>query len=122
MCFELVSDFELRISDLPWCGYSDLFRNAIWRRGLRLATILCLAQVSSKDLKMRNLTAIIHKADPDEGGYWATCIEVPGANGQGETRQECLENLKEAVRLLLEVEREEALRCDPKGEEVPIAI
>ena len=71
---------------------------------------------------MRNLTAIIHKADPDEGGYWATCIEVPGANGQGETRQECLENLKEAVRLLLEVEREEALRCDPKGEEVPIAI
>ena len=71
---------------------------------------------------MRNLTAIIHKADPDEGGYWATCIEVPGANGQGKTREECLENLKEAVRLLLEVEREEALRRDPKGEEVPIAV
>ncbi len=71
---------------------------------------------------MQNLTAIIHQGGPDEGGYWATCIEVPGANGQGETRQECLENLKEAVSLLLEVEREEALRCDPKGEEVPIAI
>jgi predicted RNase H-like HicB family nuclease len=79
-------------------------------------------KLASKGIKMQNLTAIIHQGDPDEGGYWATCIEVPGANGQGETRQECIENLKEAVRLLLEVEREEALRCDPKGEEVPIAI
>ena len=28
-------------------------------------------------------TAIIEKAS--EGGFWATCAEVPGANGQGET-------------------------------------
>ena len=29
------------------------------------------------------LTAIIEAAA--EGGYWAICPEVPGANGQGET-------------------------------------
>ncbi|MDJ0578825.1 type II toxin-antitoxin system HicB family antitoxin [Crocosphaera sp.] len=29
------------------------------------------------------LTAIIEAAE--EGGYWAICPEVPGANGQGET-------------------------------------
>ncbi len=29
------------------------------------------------------LTAIIEAAP--EGGYWAICLEVPGANGQGET-------------------------------------
>jgi hypothetical protein len=29
------------------------------------------------------LTAIIESAP--EGGYWATCPEIPGANGQGET-------------------------------------
>ena len=71
---------------------------------------------------MRNLTAIIHKGDADEGGFWATCIEVSGANGQGETREECLNDLRNAVRLLLEVERDEALKLDPCGEEVTIGI
>ncbi|HEX3627626.1 MAG TPA: type II toxin-antitoxin system HicB family antitoxin [Verrucomicrobiae bacterium] len=51
---------------------------------------------------MKKLTAIIHRGGPMEGGYWATCLEVPGANGQGETREECLQNLKEAIQLLLE--------------------
>ncbi|MCZ7578388.1 MAG: type II toxin-antitoxin system HicB family antitoxin [Dehalococcoidia bacterium] len=34
-------------------------------------------------------TAIVEPAD--EGGFWAYCPEVPGANGQGETVQEALE-------------------------------
>ncbi len=46
------------------------------------------------------LTAIIEKAP--EGGYWAICPEVPGANGQGETVEEAKENLKEAVSLILD--------------------
>ena len=46
------------------------------------------------------LTAIIEKAP--EGGYWAICPEVPGANGQGETVKEAKENLREAVSLILE--------------------
>jgi predicted RNase H-like HicB family nuclease len=46
------------------------------------------------------LTAIIEKAP--EGGFWAICPEVPGANGQGETIQEAKENLREAVALILE--------------------
>ena len=46
------------------------------------------------------LTAIIETAP--EGGYWAICPEVPGANGQGETVTEAKENLKEAVALILE--------------------
>ena len=71
---------------------------------------------------MRQLTAILHKGDPDEGGFWATCLEVPGANGQGETEQECLEDLAEAVRLLLEVGREEALKADPTAKELPLAV
>jgi len=28
-----------------------------------------------------------------EGGYWAICPEVPGANGQGETKEEAKDNL-----------------------------
>jgi predicted RNase H-like HicB family nuclease len=46
------------------------------------------------------LTAIIEAAP--EGGYWAICPEIPGANGQGETVIEAKENLKEAVALILE--------------------
>jgi predicted RNase H-like HicB family nuclease len=71
---------------------------------------------------MRHLTAIVHPGEPDEGGFWATCLEVPGANGQGATKEECLASLAEAVRLLLEIEREHALGSDPDAEEVSIAV
>ncbi len=43
-------------------------------------------------------TAIIEAAP--EGGYWAICPEVPGANGQGETVNETKESLKEAIELI----------------------
>ena len=46
------------------------------------------------------LTAKIDKAS--EGGYWATCLEVSGANGQGETVKEAKTSLKDAVMLILE--------------------
>jgi len=71
---------------------------------------------------MRTLTAIIHAGEPDEGGFWATCLEVPGANGQGETRDECLENLAQAVKLVLDVNEEEALRDDPRAERASLAV
>ena len=71
---------------------------------------------------MRQFTAIIHQGDPDEGGFWATCLEVPGANGQGETKEECLASLSDANRLMLELNREEALQSDPRAEEIQIAV
>jgi predicted RNase H-like HicB family nuclease len=71
---------------------------------------------------MKRFTAIVHRGEPDEGGFWATCLEVPGANGQGETREECLENLKAAIPLLLETEREEAFRLDPQAETEEVVL
>ena len=65
---------------------------------------------------MKQFTAIVHRGEPDEGGFWATCLEVPGANGQGQTRGECLDSLKEAIQLLIDTEREEAFRLDPEAE------
>ena len=64
-----------------------------------------LKEVITEILKLEDtingeLAAII-EATP-EGGYWAICPEVPGANGQGETVLEAKENLKEAVALILE--------------------
>jgi predicted RNase H-like HicB family nuclease len=62
------------------------------------------------------------QGEPDEGGFWATCLEVPGANGQGETRDECLGNLAEAVQLLLDTGREEAFRLDPQAETAELLL
>jgi len=44
------------------------------------------------------LTAIIEAAP--EGGYWAICPEVPGANGQGKTVAEAKRSLRDAIRLI----------------------
>jgi predicted RNase H-like HicB family nuclease len=60
---------------------------------------------------MRNeFTAII-----EQDGDWhiAYCPEVPGANGQGRTIEECRANLAEAIGLILQDRREDVLRGLP---------
>jgi predicted RNase H-like HicB family nuclease len=59
------------------------------------------------------LTAIIENAP--EGGYWAICPEISGANGQGETIEEAKENLKESVSLIIEDRLEDIKRGLPKN-------
>ena len=44
-------------------------------------------------------TAIIERGD---GWYIAYCPEIPGANGQGHTFQECRKSLLQAIALILE--------------------
>ena len=58
---------------------------------------------------MRNeFTAVIERAP--EGGYWAYCPEIPGANGQGETVEECRESLRRGIGMILQDRREDGLR------------
>ena len=61
------------------------------------------------DLK---LTAEIHC---DGEWYVGFCPEVPEANGQGKTSEECVQSLKEAILLLMQDRREDAARKLPKG-------
>ncbi len=56
-------------------------------------------------------TAIIEPAP--EGGFWAICPEVPGANGQGETIEEIKDNLRQAIELILEDRKADILRGLP---------
>ncbi len=56
-------------------------------------------------------TAIIEE---DDGWFIAYCPEIPGANGQGKTIEECRENLAEAINLILEDRRDDALRGVPE--------
>lgn len=56
-------------------------------------------------------TAIIEAAP--EGGYWAICPEVPGANGQGDTIEETKDSLRQAIELMLEDRKTDILRGLP---------
>ena len=55
-------------------------------------------------------TAIIEK---DDDWYIAYCPEVPGANGQGRTIEECKASLADAITLILEDRREDGMRGLP---------
>ncbi len=60
---------------------------------------------------MRNeFTALIER---DNDWYIAYCPEIPGANGQGRTPAEARASVDEAIALILEDRREDALRGLP---------
>ncbi len=53
-------------------------------------------------------TAIIEAAP--EGGFWAVCPEVPGANGQGDSVEDAKTSLRDAIRLIFEDRLEDGRR------------
>lgn len=55
-------------------------------------------------------TVVLHTAE--EGGYWVEVPSLPGCFSQGETVDEALKNIKEAIELHIRALREE-------GSEVP---
>jgi predicted RNase H-like HicB family nuclease len=59
-------------------------------------------------------TAIIEK---DEDWYIAYCPEIPGANGQGRSKEEARQSLADAIELILEDRREDGLRGVPDDAE-----
>jgi predicted RNase H-like HicB family nuclease len=73
---------------------------------------------SRKCRKLRNMrnefTAVF-----EQDGEWtiAYCPEIPGANGQGHSRDEARQNLANAIALILEDRREDSLRGLPPDAE-----
>jgi predicted RNase H-like HicB family nuclease len=64
---------------------------------------------------MRNrYTALVQR---DGKWFIAFCPEVPEANGQGKTREECLESLAAAIELVLDYRREQGRENAPRGAE-----
>ena len=54
----------------------------------------------------RRFTVVLQKESG--GGYSVRCVEIPEAINQGETREEALKNIKEAIELVLEYLEEKA--------------
>jgi predicted RNase H-like HicB family nuclease len=60
--------------------------------------------------------------DQDEDGVWVVeCPSIPGCVSQGETKEEALENIKEAIALCLEVRAEQGLPLTIETREVEVA-
>ena len=73
--------------------------------------VAALTQPYLDDVRMGDVPATVKAVDGREG-YIGFVEELPGANTQGETLEEARANLQEAVRLVLESNRqlaEEAL-------------
>ena len=61
----------------------------------------------------------------ERDGDWviAYCPEIPGANGQGRTKEEARKSLADAIALILEDRREEGLRgVPPDAEQETITV
>jgi predicted RNase H-like HicB family nuclease len=61
-------------------------------------------------MMQNQFTAIMER---DREWFVAYCLEIPGANGQGASRDACLRNLSEAIALVLQDRRDDALRGLP---------
>jgi predicted RNase H-like HicB family nuclease len=51
----------------------------------------------------------------EEGGFSGQCLELPGAISQGETVEELIDNMKDAINLILQSITEEANQKDKKS-------
>ena len=64
------------------------------------------------------IQAIVHKAE--EGGYWAEVPSIPGCATQGETIEEIMANLREAITGCLSVTASDP--ADPNSQILEIAL
>ena len=60
--------------------------------------------------------------DRDEDGVWIVeCPAIPGCVSQGETREQALDNIKEAIAICLEVRAEKGLPLTIETQQIEVA-
>ena len=65
------------------------------------------------------LKAIVHRAE--EGGFWAEVPALPGCATQGDTQEELIQNLHEAIEGCLAIESQ-SIRIEAHDEVVEIVV
>jgi predicted RNase H-like HicB family nuclease len=72
-----------------------------------------------EELKMRFTVTL----EPGEDGQWiAECAMIPGCVSQGKTRDEALENIREAIALCLEVRAERGFPLTIETRQVEVSL
>ncbi|HWR68614.1 MAG TPA: type II toxin-antitoxin system HicB family antitoxin [Desulfomonilia bacterium] len=66
-----------------------------------------------------NLKVILEPSD--EGGYTASVPSLPGCISEGNTKEEALANIREAIELYLEEVEDDSV-MSPKAEVVSVAV
>jgi predicted RNase H-like HicB family nuclease len=66
-----------------------------------------------------NLKVVLEPSD--EGGYTAFVPSLPGCISEGDTKEEALKNIREAIELYLEEVEDDAV-ISPKAEVVKVAV
>jgi len=69
---------------------------------------------------VRRFTVVLR--EEEEGGYSVQCLELPAAISQGETKEEALHNIREAIELVLEHLEEKAKQPGQKVEVVEVVV
>ena len=69
---------------------------------------------------MEKYAVVIHQ--DDEGGFWAEVPALPGCYSQGETINELMENVREAITGVLEVMREQGRQPEPNIQILDVAV
>ncbi len=69
---------------------------------------------------MSTYTVVIH--EEPTGGFWGEVPALPGCYSQGETVDDLLENLREAIAGVLEVMQEEGLTPESSIQVVELAV
>lgn len=65
------------------------------------------------------LKVIVHQAE--EGGYWAEVPAIPGCVSQGDTHEELLSNIQEAIEVCLSVDAKD-YEVSEKDQVLEIAV
>ena len=61
--------------------------------------------------------------DRDEDGVWVVeCPSIPGCASQGRTKKEALKNIREAIKLCLEVRAEKGLPLTVETGQVEVTV
>ena len=65
---------------------------------------------------------VVLRSDLEDGGFNISCPALPGCHSQGDTEEEAIENIKDAIRGCLEVLNERALQRDASEKVLEVAI
>lgn len=65
---------------------------------------------------------VVVKPDPEDGGYNVSCPALPGCHSQGDTIDEALENIREAIEACLETLNERARLSSPEDQVLEVAL
>ena len=79
-----------------------------------------MAKKRVKTVRDRRFTVVLQAEEV--GGYSVQCVELPQAISQGETKEEALANIREAIELVLEHLAQKAKAQKTKAEFVEVAV